>query len=198
MPHLCQVWFARLLIKWCIVFGRMNFPGTRWYAVTVRDPQMVRDHKKFGNGYQPRWFGNVSRMPQGRLTRRVLLLPTRRRSRSQPRTRLYNYIYDLAWSHQATTPAIPPERKSGWENEWGKFFLWYFNPGADRLQCFVKTPFCTVRRTTAQPCAFPKKFFIVHSFLPKIYLEYSTAAYFQQIQHSKYVEEWTCLNSEIK
>ena len=69
--------------------------------------------QKFGNGYQPRWFGNVSRMPQGRLTRRVLLLPTRRRSRSQPRTRLYNYIYDLAWSHQATTPAIPPERKSG-------------------------------------------------------------------------------------
>jgi len=30
-------------------FGRMSFPGARWYAVIVRDPQTVRDQRKFGN-----------------------------------------------------------------------------------------------------------------------------------------------------
>jgi len=31
------------------IFGRLSFPGTRWYVVTVGDLQMVRDQKKFGN-----------------------------------------------------------------------------------------------------------------------------------------------------
>ena len=28
-----------------MIFGRLSFPGTRWYVVTVRDPQIVRDQK---------------------------------------------------------------------------------------------------------------------------------------------------------
>jgi len=32
-----------------MIFGRISFHGTRWYAVAARDPQMVRDQKKFGN-----------------------------------------------------------------------------------------------------------------------------------------------------
>ena len=32
-----------------IIFGTLTFPGTRWYVLTARDPQMVRDQKKFGN-----------------------------------------------------------------------------------------------------------------------------------------------------
>ena len=26
----------------------MGFPGTKWYVVTVRSPQLVRDQKTFG------------------------------------------------------------------------------------------------------------------------------------------------------
>jgi len=26
----------------------MHFPGTKWYMVTARSPQMVRNQKKFG------------------------------------------------------------------------------------------------------------------------------------------------------
>ena len=37
-----------------IIFGTLTFPGTRWYVLTVRDPQMVRDQKKFGNHWH-RW-----------------------------------------------------------------------------------------------------------------------------------------------
>jgi len=32
-----------------MIFGTLTFPGTRWYVMTVRDPQMVRDQKKFEN-----------------------------------------------------------------------------------------------------------------------------------------------------
>jgi len=32
-----------------MIFGSLSSPGTRWYVVTVRKPQMVRDQKKFGN-----------------------------------------------------------------------------------------------------------------------------------------------------
>jgi len=39
-----------------MIFGRLSFPGERWYVVTVRGPQMVRDGKKFGN----RWFKVMS------------------------------------------------------------------------------------------------------------------------------------------
>jgi len=30
-----------------MIFGTLTFPGTRWYVMTVRGPQMVRDQKKF-------------------------------------------------------------------------------------------------------------------------------------------------------
>ena len=32
-----------------MIFGTLTFPGTRWYVMTVRDTQMVRDRKKFEN-----------------------------------------------------------------------------------------------------------------------------------------------------
>ena len=32
-----------------MIFGRLTFPGTRWYVLAVRDPQVVRDQKNFGN-----------------------------------------------------------------------------------------------------------------------------------------------------
>jgi len=32
-----------------MIFGTLTFPGTRWYVMTVRGPQMVRDQKKFEN-----------------------------------------------------------------------------------------------------------------------------------------------------
>jgi len=31
-----------------MIFGWMRFPGTKWYVVAARSPQMVRDQKKFG------------------------------------------------------------------------------------------------------------------------------------------------------
>jgi len=31
-----------------MIFGRLSFPGARWYLATVWGPQMVRDEKKFG------------------------------------------------------------------------------------------------------------------------------------------------------
>jgi len=34
------------------IFGTLTFPGTRWYVLTIRDPQMVRDQKKLEN----HWF----------------------------------------------------------------------------------------------------------------------------------------------
>jgi len=32
-----------------MIFGTLIFPGTRWYLLTAREPQMVHDQKKFGN-----------------------------------------------------------------------------------------------------------------------------------------------------
>jgi len=29
-----------------IIFGTLTFHGIRWYVLTARDPQMVRDQKK--------------------------------------------------------------------------------------------------------------------------------------------------------
>jgi len=32
-----------------LIFGRMSFPETRWYVVTVWDQQMYMTRMKFGN-----------------------------------------------------------------------------------------------------------------------------------------------------
>jgi len=32
-----------------MIYGTLTFPGTRWYVLTVREPQMVHDQKKSGN-----------------------------------------------------------------------------------------------------------------------------------------------------
>jgi len=32
-----------------MIFGTLTLPGTRWYVLTVWDPQVVRDQKNFGN-----------------------------------------------------------------------------------------------------------------------------------------------------
>jgi len=49
-----------------IIFGTLTFPGTRWYVMTVRDTQMVRDQKKFENQWSRRfWLSNSSFVPAG-------------------------------------------------------------------------------------------------------------------------------------
>jgi len=50
--HFLHVAFVSILVFQTfdrIIFGTLTFPGTKWYVLTVRDPQMVRDPKKFGN-----------------------------------------------------------------------------------------------------------------------------------------------------
>ena len=42
-----------------IIFGTLTFPGRRWYVMTVRDTQMVRDQKKFENHWS-RWSTDKS------------------------------------------------------------------------------------------------------------------------------------------
>jgi len=49
--HFGHVAFASILIFQTfdrMIFGRLSFPGTRRYVLTVQDPQVVRDQKKFG------------------------------------------------------------------------------------------------------------------------------------------------------
>jgi len=38
-----------------IIFATLTFRETRWYVFTARDPQMVSDHKKFGNHWVTRY-----------------------------------------------------------------------------------------------------------------------------------------------
>jgi len=50
--HFLHVAFVSILVFQTfdrIIFGTLTFSGTRWYVITVRDPQMVRAQKKFGN-----------------------------------------------------------------------------------------------------------------------------------------------------
>jgi len=49
--HFVHVEFVSILVFQTfdqVLFGRLILPGKRWYVVTVRDPQMVRDQIKFG------------------------------------------------------------------------------------------------------------------------------------------------------
>jgi len=53
--HFLHVAFVSILVLRTfdrIIFGTLTFPGLKWYVLTVRDPQMVRNQKKFGN----HWF----------------------------------------------------------------------------------------------------------------------------------------------
>jgi len=50
--HFLRVAFVSILVFQTfdrIMFGTLTSPETRWYVLTVRDPQMVRDQKMFGN-----------------------------------------------------------------------------------------------------------------------------------------------------
>jgi len=56
--HFLQVAVASILVFQTfdrIIFGTLNYPGTRWYVLTARDPQMVRDQKKFRN----HWYNSL-------------------------------------------------------------------------------------------------------------------------------------------
>ena len=46
--HFVHVAFVSILVFQTfdrLIFVTLTFPGTRWYVMTVRDTQMVRDHK---------------------------------------------------------------------------------------------------------------------------------------------------------
>jgi len=50
--HFLHVVFVSIMVFQTfdrIIFITLTFAGTRWYGLTARDPQMVRDQKKFGN-----------------------------------------------------------------------------------------------------------------------------------------------------
>ena len=50
--HFVHVAFVSILVFQTfdrMIFGTLTFPGTRWYVMTVRESQMVRDQKKFEN-----------------------------------------------------------------------------------------------------------------------------------------------------
>jgi len=60
--HFLHVAFVSILVFQTfdrIIFGTLTFPGTRWYVMTVRDPQMVRAQKKFGNHWAKRSWGKA-------------------------------------------------------------------------------------------------------------------------------------------
>jgi len=53
--HFVHVSFMSILVFQTLdrmIFGTLTFPGTRWYVMTAREPQMIRDQKKFEN----HWF----------------------------------------------------------------------------------------------------------------------------------------------
>jgi len=55
---------------------------------------------------QLRWFGHVTRKPQERFGKQVLLAPPAgKRPRGRPRTRWRDYISDLAWFRVGVEPA---------------------------------------------------------------------------------------------
>jgi len=59
--HFVHVAFVPILLFQTfdrMIFSTMSFPGTRWYMVTVRDPQMVRDQKKLGTTGLQRCYEN--------------------------------------------------------------------------------------------------------------------------------------------
>jgi len=65
---LCKKSFRR---PWSNGIGRLSFPGTRWYVVTVRDPQMIRDQYKFGKHRSYKYIGQSLRNLITRLKRTV-------------------------------------------------------------------------------------------------------------------------------
>ena len=72
------------------------------------------------------WFGHVTRMPQKRWARQVLLAtPTGKQPRGRPRTRWCDYISDPAWSRLGVKPAKLSEITGNrqvlrqWWRRWG-------------------------------------------------------------------------------
>jgi len=59
--HFVHAAFVSILVFQTLdrmIFDTLTFLGTRWYVMTVRDTQMVRDQKKFEN----HWLrGNTAR-----------------------------------------------------------------------------------------------------------------------------------------
>jgi len=50
--HFVHIAFVSIVVYQTIdrmIFGTMTFPRTRWYVMTVREPQIVRNQKKFEN-----------------------------------------------------------------------------------------------------------------------------------------------------
>jgi len=58
--HYLHVAFVSILVFQTfdrMIFGKLSFPGTRWYEVTVLVPQMIRVEKTFGNYWLRRTGG---------------------------------------------------------------------------------------------------------------------------------------------
>jgi len=78
--------------------------GHKVHSCKIRKALNVEPLARKGRS-QPRWLGYVSRMPQQRLARGVLLAkPTGKRLRCRPRTRWSDYISDLAWPSFGVEP----------------------------------------------------------------------------------------------
>jgi len=48
-PHVAFVSILAFQTFDQMIFGKFSFPGARWYVMTVWNPQMVRDQRRFGN-----------------------------------------------------------------------------------------------------------------------------------------------------
>ena len=55
--HFVRVAFVSILVFQTfgrMIFSTLTYPGTRWYVMTVRDTQMIRNQKKFENHWSTR------------------------------------------------------------------------------------------------------------------------------------------------
>ena len=70
--HFLHVAFVSIMVFQTfdrMMFGTLTFPGSRWYVLTVRDPQMVRNQKKLGiHCFRHNKWHDSSSMKSGRKT----------------------------------------------------------------------------------------------------------------------------------